>query len=164
MQAVVQGEDGARVCHEIVPDRRSETSNIVPGFTAPSPRVLLIDDEHSICRALTLALGATYDIVSFTSAREALHLLARDTAFDVILCDLTMPDMGGEEVYEELCQHAPEHVNRLVFMSGAVFGTGTASFLRHTRSVCLEKPFDMRVLREVIDGHGARSSQSETSS
>lgn len=41
--------------------------------------------------------------------------------FDVILCDLMMPDTTGMDLHHELVRIAPDQVDRMVFMTGGAF-------------------------------------------
>src|SRR5947208_652486 len=67
---------------------------------SPIVRVLVVDDEPSICKALTMALDrAGYAAVSAQSGESALAIL-RDEHIDVMLIDLRIPDMRGDVVFE----------------------------------------------------------------
>ena len=58
-------------------------------------RVLVVDDQEDIREMARLVLtGAGYDVVAASSGREALRL-ARETAFDLVLLDINMPEMDG---------------------------------------------------------------------
>ena len=60
-----------------------------------SGRVLVVDDEQMLCNAIERILGADHDVTTVTSAREALSRLGAGERFDLILCDLMMPEMTG---------------------------------------------------------------------
>ncbi|MSP24581.1 MAG: response regulator [Myxococcales bacterium] len=113
-------------------------------------RVLTIDDDPLVGRALArLLLG--HELVSTASAREALVLLQRrEERFDLILCDMTMADASGKDVYDELKVHAPERISRLVFMTGGTLGAGTREFLERQGMPIIEKPFDSALLRKLV--------------
>jgi CheY-like chemotaxis protein len=75
-------------------------------MTAPSPnlsvpsrlRVLLLDDDHFMLSVLEdmLADVGEFDVRCESDARSALNTLASDAA-DLLICDLSMPDMDGIE-------------------------------------------------------------------
>ncbi|QCB45533.1 response regulator [Hydrogenophaga sp. PAMC20947] len=92
---------------------------------ANSPRILLVDDEHSIVRALTRALKqaftGTLQIESCTCGADALELLL-GRRFDVIVSDLRMPGMGGMELLERAAALQPDCV-RMILTGTSDFGT-----------------------------------------
>lgn len=64
-------------------------------------RVLVIDDEPSICTALRLILyNAGYNVVTASGGQQGIELI-RNENFDIILCDLQMPDINGMEVLRQ---------------------------------------------------------------
>ena len=130
-----------------------------PPPPGPSPitrrgRVLIVDDEPLIVRALAQTLSLLHDIVTTTSAREALDRFHNGERFDAILCDLMMPEATGMDLYDELERIDPAISRRLVFMTGGVFTQRAQEFLDRIENVTLDKPFDMakvvRVLAELV--------------
>lgn len=67
-------------------------------------------------------------------------MLAADPLFDVIVCDLQMPNVDGVAVYEQLALRAPRLAERLVFCTGGVYYARIREFLERTRVPVLEKP------------------------
>ena len=64
------------------------------------PKILIVDDDPTLCKSLKVFLRDKYsDIVTAFSGREAIELLASDT-FDLILLDVFMPDMNGYQVMD----------------------------------------------------------------
>jgi PAS domain S-box-containing protein len=116
-----------------------------PGETAGT-RILLIDDEAALGRVLRVLLG-DHDVVAVTCAREALDRLAHGEAFDVILCDLMMPDISGIELYDQI---APAYRERVVFMTGGAFTQQARDFLARCERPHLDKPFSEHALRDAI--------------
>jgi len=81
---------------------------------APERRVLVVDDEPSVCRLLREHLTTQgFSCQSASSGKEALELLAGGT-FDVIISDLRMPGMSGLELLEEAHKKCPH----LAFLIG----------------------------------------------
>jgi len=103
-------------------------------------RILLIDDEEPIRRAYRRWLRP-HELVA-EGATEALKRLLEegDRAFDLILCDLTMPDIGGLELRERLARSAPELVGRLVFLTGGVTNEESRRILDQVSVPILSKP------------------------
>jgi CheY-like chemotaxis protein len=112
-------------------------------------RVLLVDDEVALCRALSAALEGEHDVVAVNSGEAALALLAADRAFDVILCDVMMPGITGMDVWTRAVAACPELEPRFVFTTGGAFSSEAAAFLDKGKTY-LEKPFDMPRLRSLL--------------
>ncbi|MDP3157864.1 MAG: ATP-binding protein [Archangium sp.] len=104
-------------------------------------RILLIDDEPLVLRALSRTLGAVHDVATARSADEAMALLEGED-FDVILCDLMMPGRSGSDFYEQLTKDHPELVTRVVFVSGGAFTDWAREFLARVPNAALTKPVD----------------------
>lgn len=114
----------------------------------PAPiRVLVVDDDPAICRALSKALIlAGYEALPAESGDEALATLA-ERHIDVMLIDLRIPDIRGDVVFELAAAINPH------LRTAALFMTGDISERAHRLIVScgcpyLRKPFE---LRELID-------------
>jgi CheY-like chemotaxis protein len=116
----------------------------------PRARVLVIDDERAIVAAFVRLLGLRYDVVGLTDAREALQRIVAGETFDVILCDLFMPGMGGMQFYSELQNIDQRMTSRVVFLSGGAFTDDTQQFLEQIPNRTLAKPFDSERLLGLI--------------
>ena len=81
-------------------------------------RVLVIDDEPSLARALCRLLNSEYEVTYSTRATDALKRLHDGERFDAILCDVQMPGMTGLELYEQLTNEQPAQADRMMFLSG----------------------------------------------
>jgi PAS domain S-box-containing protein len=114
-------------------------------------RVLVIDDEPIIGRAVARTLGPRYAVTPVTSARDALDRLARGERWDAILCDVMMPEMDGPAFYEALERTHPDVVPRLSFMTGEAFGDRAEAFLAESRLPVLHKPVPRETLIRVVD-------------
>ncbi|MGC3998297.1 MAG: ATP-binding protein [Anaeromyxobacter sp.] len=113
-------------------------------------RVLVIDDEPLVGRAVARALGAEHEVLALTSAREALRRLQAGERWDLVLCDMLMPELTGPQLARLLEEAAPEVLPRLVFMTGASsLGAGPAPADERR---CLEKPLDVAALRALVAG------------
>ena len=103
--------------------------------------------------ALKRVMGKDNEVVTETSAREALRRIESGEHFDLILCDLMMPDMTGDDFYNELRSFAPERASEIVFMTGGAFTPRARSFLDSVNNERLEKPFDMATLKSLVQEH-----------
>lgn len=121
------------------------------GDTARAGRVLIIDDEALIGRSIQRALSRTYEVVVADSGARAIDILKADPGFDCVLCDLQMPEVSGMEVYEWVEREAAAVAPRFVFMTGGTFTDRAREFMARVPSDRIEKPFDMPLLRSVVD-------------
>jgi DNA-binding NtrC family response regulator len=146
-------EMGGRI-EESAPDR-GETQPERQVSTPPSRhggRVLVVDDEAAICRALQRSLALHHDVVALTSAKEALAQIAEGRRFDAILTDLMMPDVTGMEMYEHLCRIAPDQAERMIFLTGGAFTVRAREFLDSVPNQRIEKPFEATSVLAMIAG------------
>lgn len=115
---------------------------------APAPRpprtVLIVDDEELVARAVARLLAGDRVEVA-RSGRDALALgpLGR---FDVVVCDLMMPEMTGIELYRRAIAEAPALANRFVFLTGGVFTADARAFLDEPGRRWLAKPVERATL------------------
>jgi CheY-like chemotaxis protein len=110
--------------------------------------VLIIDDERLVGNALARTLRG-HDVRVVTSARDGLALLAEED-FDVIFCDLMMPDVGGQELFEILRERHPSAVPNVVFITGGAFTHRARRFVESIENPCLSKPFDVEEVRSLV--------------
>jgi len=112
-------------------------------------RVLVVDDEPLMGSAMERVLS-DHEVVALTSARAALARIEAGERFDVILCDVMMPDMDGMELHTQLSQRVPEMVERLVFVTGGAFTTEAIEFLERVPNLRLEKPMLPDALHQTL--------------
>jgi PAS domain S-box-containing protein len=120
---------------------------------APSTRrarVLLVDDEPTVAASIERLIRAAHDVTVAHGGTEALRLLEQDARYDVILCDVMMPDLGGPELFARLSERWPDLARRMVFMSGGAFTERSRSFLERTRNPSVLKPVDVAQLESII--------------
>jgi PAS domain S-box-containing protein len=111
--------------------------------------VLIVDDDRFVGAALARVLR-DHEVTVVTRARDALALLAEGKPFDVILSDLMMPEMSGMELYDELVRRDPRAAERVVFLTGGAFTPDAKAFLDRVPNAQIEKPFDPKSLRELV--------------
>jgi signal transduction histidine kinase len=113
-------------------------------------RILVVDDEAAVCRALREALVGEHDVVACSSGLHALSILAADAAFDLILCDLHVPEMTGMGLYERLVRVRPELAVRVVFMTAGAFTDLGRTYQSQPPRPLVEKPLDLARLRALL--------------
>jgi len=128
----------------------------VPSYKAVRRRRLLaVDDEALLLKAYRRMLISHHDVETTLGAKEALRLFGQDRAFDVVLCDLQMPDMSGSELYETVRQSWPELAQRFIFITGGACSPEARRFLESPGLACIQKPFQVAELLELIEVHSA---------
>jgi len=140
---------------------------LVPGSEAPTgvsairrravperPRVLVIDDDRLVRSMMERALERHgFDVVTADGGRAALGIFREQAqAIDLVLLDLTMPDLDGEETFVALREIDPGV--RVVFSSGVGLGSNgeglPAGFSGFVRKPCLPSEV-VAVLRAVLN-------------
>jgi PAS domain S-box-containing protein len=113
-------------------------------------RILVIDDEPLLGHTLSFAFRGKHDVVVAASGRDALNRLATDATYDLVLCDLMMPDVSGQRVYETVERDYPSLVPRFVFMTGGAFTERAQTFLDQHPGRAIEKPFTMADVERLL--------------
>ena len=125
----------------------------VERVAVPAPRrgrILVVDDEEMIGTVARRALGLDHDVIVETAGRAAIGRIRAGEHFDVVLCDLMMPETSGMDVHREMSRLQPELASNIVFMSGGAFTPEARDFLAEVPNERIEKPFDLVDLRNVV--------------
>lgn len=117
-------------------------------------RILVVDDDENLRKVLADILRQDGYVVD--CAQDGADALARleEHRYALILSDLTMPGLDGPALYEALrTRHHfptrfPTTLPRVVFMTG--HAPGHAGFLQGTTEPILEKPFNLKIVRQVV--------------
>jgi|GEM_PF-2060611 len=112
-------------------------------------RILIVDDEEMLASALARSLRG-HEAHTANRGKQAVDM-ASDSHFDLILCDLIMPEMSGKEVFEALHATNPSVKRRFVFMTGATVTSEARAFAESIEAPVLEKPFSRAELLTVIE-------------
>ncbi|MGQ9629527.1 MAG: PAS domain-containing hybrid sensor histidine kinase/response regulator [bacterium] len=129
---------------EVVGDAETEPPDVA------GKRVLVVDDEEVVVEFLSRffeARGCRVD--SATNGETALEKM-RGGDFDLIVCDLRMPRMGGRELYEWMRRDKPHLIDRLVFITGDTIDEDSRNFFREAGVPFIAKPFSMGQFMGVI--------------
>lgn len=113
-------------------------------------RVLVVDDEQPILDLVRQALGgAGHEVHTACDAMSGLQLLEQYT-YDVILSDLRMPGMDGEQFHRRVAERWPEMASRFVIVTGDTLAAETGQLLGRPDIRALCKPFTIAELRETV--------------
>ena len=163
LQAEDRGEGrGARFIVRIPAEIPARPGSLMPAGPADSaagdgavrPRVLIVDDEHSVRVALARFFRRTgWDVDQAGDGEEALRLLEQPHAlsYQVVITDLRMPRRTGLEVHDWLATHRTELFARLIIATGDVASPAIREFLSRTSRPVLEKPFELSVLADLVE-------------
>jgi signal transduction histidine kinase/CheY-like chemotaxis protein len=114
------------------------------------PRLLVIDDDRVFLKWCARALR-DYDIEVAASGREGLAALAADPDRDLVLVDVMMPELTGEDVFDAVRHLHPALAERIVFITGGTFAEPLQAFLRRVPNRRVHKPFEAAVVQELLD-------------
>jgi CheY-like chemotaxis protein len=115
-----------------------------------SRAILVIDDEPGITNALASLLrrdGHTVDTAA--NGRLALEKLEVRT-YDLMLCDLRMPELDGPGFYRELERRHPHLLRRIIFLTGDTLSAQAREFLEGVGGSSLRKPFRAAEVRRAV--------------
>jgi CheY-like chemotaxis protein len=112
----------------------------------------VVDDDIFVARAIERILTLQYEVTIETSPSAVLTRLHAGERWDVILCDMRMPEMTGLELHRRMGWEHSDQAGRVIFMTGG--GTVATGNLPN---LVLEKPIDVDVLRTTIEERVRRS-------
>lgn len=109
----------------------------------PGVKILCVEDEPSLRRSLVRMLGiGGHEVMGVESAEKAIELLEADT-FDLVLSDVSLPGMSGEQLRRTILDRYPNLSDRVLLMSG---------FFPNHQDIpyFLQKPFSLRQLNAAL--------------
>jgi ligand-binding sensor domain-containing protein/signal transduction histidine kinase/CheY-like chemotaxis protein len=142
-----------RVTLPAAKEKLERASRLTPARAGGSARgrVLVVDDDPLVSSAVRRTLSRDHEVEVVVSSRRALELLTSPEGnYDVILCDLMMPELTGMDLHAELAVSSPERARRMVFITGGAYTQTAKDFLERVSNPRVEKPFDPEKLREQV--------------
>lgn len=122
-----------------------------PAAAAPPSRILVVDDEESIVDVLAEVLSmAGHRVDVARNGVEALEMMG-GVSFDLVISDLKMPGMGGQELFDRVRERYPEMAGRMIFSTGDTVSRQTNEFLKRAGARCLQKPFEISEIKRVVE-------------
>jgi CheY-like chemotaxis protein len=130
------------------------------GGTGNEPRrVLYIEDNAANLRLVERVFERRPDIAMVTATRGLVGLeMAREQQPDVVLLDLHLPDIDGDEVLHRLRNDALTHAIPVVILSADANDRQIQRLLEAGAAAYLTKPLDIHTLVEIVDEVMPRSS------
>ncbi|MFL5273151.1 MAG: ATP-binding protein, partial [Anaeromyxobacteraceae bacterium] len=127
----------------LLPAARPAGAAGTDGVARPArSRVLLVDDEPMVLSALRRLLSREHEVSIATGGREALDRLRSGSRYDVVLCDMMMPDLSGIDLHRAVSELDAAQASRIVFMTGGAFTPDASAFLDRVPNPRVGKPFD----------------------
>lgn len=123
-----------------------------PSVSAPPEdlsQILIVDDDALVTSSLRRLLASGHDVEVASSVDVALQRMATKR-FDLILCDLMMPDLTGMDLHERVLRDHADQAKGLVFMSAGVFTSRAREFVAARPECVLEKPLDLDRLLALV--------------
>lgn len=111
------------------------------------PRIMIIDDENSICISLSLALQPEFDVAFETDPRDGLERL-RSESFDLVLLDLVIGEHDGLDILEKIKEIDPRLAVIMMTAYGSIHSSVRA--MKRGAFTYLTKPLDLEELRIFI--------------
>lgn len=112
------------------------------------PRILVVDDEESLCAFMKLMLAKEgYDVLTTVSAEQALTLVQRDSV-DLVFTDLMMPEMSGLEFIQKLRALRPE--TECVVMTAYASVDSAIEALKLGAADYITKPFNLEEVKIIV--------------
>ncbi|UCG12927.1 MAG: response regulator [Deltaproteobacteria bacterium] len=112
-------------------------------------KVLIVDDEPRLCDSLkTFLSGRGYEITAVNGGKEAIELVAQGD-FDLILLDMVMPKVGGDQVMDFI--RGQGLTTSIIVMTGYASTDSVVESLRKGVYDYLRKPFDLEELLTTVE-------------
>ncbi len=112
-----------------------------------SKSILIVDDEQ-VMREFLADVLEDYDIAKASDGDEAIQML-KNKEYDLIITDMKMPRVSGEEVVKYVKEHHPK--TRIIVISGYSSLSSVSSTLGYGVDAFLSKPFTIKQIRAEVD-------------
>src|SRR5882724_8354915 len=124
----------------------------VAPLKGPAGRVLLLEDRDDFREVLHDHLAfRSYEVTSVRSGVEGLREIMKG-AFDLIICDMMIPQVGGEMFYWAVTRVRPATARRFIFFTGHKNNPAMEFFFGRVNATVLIKPFKLAALDSTIHG------------
>ena len=117
-------------------------------FENPKFRILVVDDEPTVCRSIKMLLEHDGHAVQTVDGGEAALALLEPGKFDLVITDYSMRDMKGDELAMLIRQRDPDQA--IIMVSGLAGGQNDLGQLTVNVDAVLNKPFTLAELREAV--------------
>jgi len=133
--------EGATTRLILMPDKKQNGTAERAVHPQPLKAVLVVDDDKQLASALQWILVDENYLVDVAFDGEEALLKVKVHQYDVVICDLMMPRLRGDEFYLKAKELRPDIADRFIFITGFAADSEIKNFLRGTRLKHLVKPF-----------------------
>jgi two-component system cell cycle sensor histidine kinase/response regulator CckA len=91
--------------------------------------LLVVDDDPNVARTFAFLLSSEHDVEVSLQPRLAAERVLAGERFDIIFCDLMMPEMTGMDFYALIVKSLPQQAERIVFITGGAFTPAGREFV-----------------------------------
>lgn len=114
--------------------------------------ILLVDDDKQLASALQWILADENFLVDVAHDGEEAMLKVQAFEYDIVVCDLMMPRLRGDEFYLQAKEMRPRLGRQFIFITGFAADPGISDFLTTHDVEFLVKPFPVqRLIKRVRD-------------
>lgn len=118
--------------------------------TQPMRKILLLEDRSDFRQVLhDYLLFSRFEVISVQSGIDGLRKVM-EGSFDLIICDMLMPKMGGEMFYWAVTRARPATRDRFIFFTGHKNNPKLEFFFKRINATVLFKPFKLAALDAAI--------------
>ncbi len=115
-----------------------------------SERALVVEDEPTVAQLIADVLGEQGHLVdTFLDSQQALDR-ALTGRYELVICDLKMPNLDGRAFYRELVRRNSPLQHRMIFVTGDTLAARTMEFLETSGVPYLAKPFLVENLKATV--------------
>jgi CheY-like chemotaxis protein len=113
--------------------------------------ILVVDDEPSFTRAVAALLRRNGHTVDTAGHGELALALLQGRRYDILLCDLLMPNLNGPTFYGILQSQYPSLCQRVIFLTGDSMRVESMAFLEECGQAWLAKPCRIAAIRSTME-------------
>ncbi|GEM_PF-1345205 len=115
-------------------------------------RILAVNNEITLLNSLKRMLEKQHEVITVENGRAALELLFEGAAhFDVIISDLNMSEINGDDIYRFLAEKYPGFEQRIIFITHDMISGNAKEFLKNIKNVLVKKPFTREELFQALN-------------
>jgi CheY-like chemotaxis protein len=119
-------------------------------------RILVVGDEAALRWAIERLLRE-YETVVAANGAAAMRILKRDQSFDLIICDVMMPEVSGIDLHRWLVKEHEHLASPFIFITGDAFIPADLDYLAQVDNPCLIKPFDLWTFMQLVSAFSQRT-------
>jgi DNA-binding response OmpR family regulator len=112
--------------------------------------ILLVDDDCQLADALQWILADQCFLVDVAHDGEEALQKIKANEFDAIICDVMMPKLRGDQLFQRAIECRPSLSDRFIFITGFAADPQLKLFLSTTGAKCLFKPFLVKTLIDCV--------------